>query len=134
MFHNDHPVFFNLATAALAAMITLIAFGIADLLDRDLGAMKPHPNTVHLRRWKKRHPKRWYRMKVKWRAKYPEKHRAHSAVQYALKTGKLKRPDCCSKCGVKCKPQAHHPDYSKPLEVVWLCRKPCHREADAKRV
>jgi hypothetical protein len=46
-----------------------------------------------------------------------------------LKRHKHLRPQHCSACGVECKPQGHHPDYSKPLEVVWLCR-PCHRVAD----
>ena len=35
-------------------------------------------------------------------------------------TGKIiKQP--CSVCG-KIKSEAHHPDYSKPLEVIWFCR------------
>lgn len=32
--------------------------------------------------------------------------------------GKIKRKPCII-CGMKA--EAHHPDYSKPLEVVWLC-------------
>lgn len=31
------------------------------------------------------------------------------------------RPDHCSRCFVTCIPMAHHDDYSKPLEVTWLC-------------
>lgn len=50
---------------------------------------------------------------------------AWKMVQLALKFNILVRPDTCSKCGVKCKPEAHHPDYSKPLDVIWLC-KSCH--------
>lgn len=39
----------------------------------------------------------------------------------AIREGKLiKKP--CEECG-DLKSQAHHPDYSKPLEVVWFCRK-----------
>jgi hypothetical protein len=30
----------------------------------------------------------------------------------------------CSVCGAD-KPDKHHPDYDKPLEVVFLCRR-CH--------
>jgi hypothetical protein len=39
--------------------------------------------------------------------------------------GLIERPDRCSSCGAECKPQGHHADYSKPLEVTWLCRA-CH--------
>jgi len=51
---------------------------------------------------------------------------AHKLCQKAVKEGRLIRPDKCSNCGVSCKPIGHHPDYDKPLEVVWLCVK-CHR-------
>lgn len=34
--------------------------------------------------------------------------------------------EACSECGAH-NAEMHHPDYSKPLEVVWLCRA-CHRE------
>lgn len=58
------------------------------------------------------------------KAKYPEKIAARSAVLVATRSGKLiKQP--CEKCGEQ-KTQAHHDDYSKPLDVRWLCDR-CHR-------
>lgn len=63
----------------------------------------------------------------RYRAKFKEKMLAESKVDYAVKNGKIKRPNKCAVCGVLCKPQAHHPDYSKPLEVVWLCVS-CHSD------
>ena len=63
----------------------------------------------------------------------PAKHRAARHVNNATQRGKLVRPDRCSECGRACHPDAHHEDYAKPLEVVWLCRS-CHmarhRKAD----
>ena len=51
--------------------------------------------------------------------------KAHAAVARALRKGKLIRPSICERCRLECKPQAHHPDHSKWLEVIWLCRA-CH--------
>ena len=60
-----------------------------------------------------------------WDRKNPEKRRAHDRAMYAVETGKLIRPDICSSCHKECKPHAHHEDYSKPLDVIWLCSR-CH--------
>ena len=54
---------------------------------------------------------------------------ARNKVAYALKTGALKRGDC-EVCG-KPEGQAHHDDYSKPLDVRWFCTKH-HGQAHAK--
>lgn len=54
-----------------------------------------------------------------YRARYPERHSARRAVARALKNGTLVRLPC-EVCG-SLKTQAHHDDYSKPLEVTWLC-------------
>lgn len=52
--------------------------------------------------------------------KYRIRHRAHSAVGYALRTEKLKTQSC-EVCGSS-KVEAHHCDYNKPLDVIWLCK------------
>ena len=49
------------------------------------------------------------------------KHDARLLVQYAVKTGILQKPNMCSICFMEGKIEAHHDDYSKPLEVRWLC-------------
>lgn len=59
------------------------------------------------------------------RKAHPDKARAWKMVYRAKRAGKLV-PTPCLFCGDK-KVQAHHEDYSKPLEVLWLCFK-CHRE------
>lgn len=56
--------------------------------------------------------------------------KAKGLLRNAVRRGELvKQP--CEKCGDKA--QAHHPDYSKPLEVQWLCREH-HMEAHGKGV
>lgn len=62
-----------------------------------------------------------------YRAKYPLKYKAKTTVSNYLRDGKLFRPDNCEKCNTKCKPQAHHDDYSKPIDVRWLCVR-CHND------
>jgi len=58
---------------------------------------------------------------------------ARQALQtyvYALRAGKIKRQPC-EVCGGKA--EGHHTDYSKPLDVKWLCRTH-HRAAHRKHV
>lgn len=56
---------------------------------------------------------------------HPEKFKARAAVNHALRDKRLFRMPC-QQCGVA-QSEAHHPDYSRPLDVVWLCRSH-HRE------
>ncbi len=51
----------------------------------------------------------------------PERMRAKMLVKNAIARGLLIRQPC-SECGDP-KGEAHHPDYSRPLDVIWLCRK-----------
>jgi hypothetical protein len=54
-----------------------------------------------------------------WRQRNKEKLAAHNAVARALKSGKISATSChiCGSLNV----EAHHDDYSKPLDVRWLC-------------
>ena len=56
---------------------------------------------------------------------------ARRKVLNARQRGELVPPDACSKCGEQPEHaylmEAHHEDYSKPLDVVWLCLS-CHRK------
>jgi hypothetical protein len=70
--------------------------------------------------WQKNNPKRAYEIKHKWRKLNPEKVKAHNIVRRAIKNGNLKRLPC-EVCGNTLS-QAHHNDYNKPLDVIWLCR------------
>lgn len=58
----------------------------------------------------------------------PDKYKARTAVGNALRDGRLVRGPC-GRCGSTVKVQAHHADYSRPLEVSWVCWK-CHREEE----
>lgn len=55
----------------------------------------------------------------------PQKRKARTALGNAIRDGRIKR-EPCQFCGDP-KSEAHHRDYSKPLDVVWACFK-CHRE------
>jgi len=50
-----------------------------------------------------------------------EKDNARQKVRNAIKKGIILRQPCM-KCGNP-KTQGHHTDYSKPLDVIWLCQK-----------
>ena len=68
------------------------------------------------------HRKRWaveYQRKT--RSVNKQKYYARTKVSNAIRCGKLLKSPCV-KCGSN-ESQAHHPNYSQPLDVVWLCIK-----------
>jgi transposase-like protein len=69
--------------------------------------------------------------RTNWRKRNRIKSRAHSAAARAQKNGILKKPENCERCGQKGRLHKHHPDYSRPLHVLWLCPK-CHGQAHWK--
>lgn len=65
------------------------------------------------------------------RKRWPQKFKARELLQAKVRSGVILRLPC-EKCG-KRKTQAHHPDYSRPLDVRWLCVKH-HGEVHRKLV
>lgn len=72
------------------------------------------------RSWNAAHMAELVERQRAYRAANPEKYAARRAVQKALARGELVRQPC-EVCGGKA--EAHHSDYSRPLDVRWFCRK-----------
>ena len=88
-------------------------------------------------KWMKNHAEKVkeYKKKYNYR-KYPQDKKsgkvlARWKVSSAIKAGKLKRGKC-TVCSSSKWIHAHHEDYSKPLEVVWLC--PLHHSDVHKKI
>jgi hypothetical protein len=56
---------------------------------------------------------------------------ASRKLRDAIKCKKIFRPESCEKCGSVDRIQGHHDDYSKPLEVKWVCHS-CHMQIHGK--
>jgi hypothetical protein len=65
-----------------------------------------------------RHAADYRAERAAYRRKFPEKARARALVRYHVLKGKIQRKPC-EQCGLPA--QAHHDDYSRPLDVRWLC-------------
>ena len=62
------------------------------------------------------------------------KRAVRQAVFWAVRTGLIEKKNACEKCGASAKVarlHAHHADYTRPLDVVWLCTL-CHGETHQK--
>jgi len=57
--------------------------------------------------------------------RYPEKYKARKVLNHVIEKGRISKPKTCSVCGKTGRVEGHHEDYSKPLEVIWLCSQ-CH--------
>ena len=97
------------------------------MAERDRGREKYH----RLYRGKPRNegPRREAMRRYRARATALGKTKARSATARAIRNCELTRLPCRD-CGNK-RSEAHHPDYTKPLEVIWLCRR-CHAKVHRK--
>lgn len=55
-----------------------------------------------------------------WREQNRLKRKAHSTFWEAIQAGRVVKLPCAC-CGAP-EVEGHHPDYSRPLDVIWLCR------------
>lgn len=74
----------------------------------------------------KNNPEKLVKFNSEWRARNPEKYHCHRILNNAVRDGEVIKSCSCQFCGTtKVKIHGHHPDYTKPLEVMWLCAS-CH--------
>ena len=78
---------------------------------------KQHPTFSS--EYKKAHPEQNLKHVLKCQHDNPDHVKARNTAK------KIAKAETCCKCGSKIDIERHHPDYSKPLEIITLCRK-CH--------
>lgn len=95
--------------------------------DRDRANL---PHRVKARKeYQKNNPDVFRKAKKKYLETHPEKYKAVNKVNNYKRFHDIQQP--CLICGEE-KSQAHHEDYNKPLEIIWLCDKH-HKELHKNR-
>ncbi len=87
-----------------------------------------HPERVEQakRRYVERNRAKAQESKRRWAAANREKRYAQGRLDKALKAGRIVRPLFCEGCAKGGALHGHHDDYSRPLDVRWLCPR-CHK-------
>ena len=84
------------------------------------------------REWSAANREKKLRYAAAWKARNPGFDKigspARAKVRWAVKRGDLVKAAACQWCAGQ-PVEAAHSDYTKPLQVLWLCR-PCHRRWD----
>lgn len=84
-----------------------------------------------VKQYKEANPAEVFATRLKIWTRNPSRHNCYRLVDAALKAGEITKPEWCCICGVRDEDAGghglhkHHFDYSKPLDIVWLCTK-CH--------
>jgi hypothetical protein len=73
----------------------------------------------------------YYHLRKRWVIKNRHKISAQTKARKAVLCGKISKADRCSECGSTGKIHMHHEDYSKPLDVAFLCPA-CHMRRHRK--
>jgi hypothetical protein len=88
--------------------------------DRERGRSTERKEINAARSRKMRGSESYIESQKRWNSTNIEKKRAHLKVRRAVQAGKIIK-HACAVCGNP-KSEGHHEDYSKPLDVVWLCK------------
>ena len=104
--------------------------------DSEYGAryrkVKPEKEKVRKRKYYANNPEKIKAYRETYKTEHPEKIQARLEATRAIRSGILVRPDTCAQCGARGGIQGHHPDYTKPLFIEWLCRM-CHGRVHSGR-
>jgi len=87
--------------------------------------IKKAKNRIRMREWRKNNRHKFNLSVKKWQLANRHKTNAHARIHWAVEKGKINRSEYCEECMKFCKTEGHHEDYSKKLDVIWLCRS-CH--------
>ena len=79
------------------------------------------------KKWRDEHREVRRSQKARWAISLPGRIRLRAiwTAHNALRRGDLVKSETCTICGKPVPLEMHHQDYSKPLEVDWLCQF-CH--------
>ena len=94
----------------------------------------PHINKekqrIYYRDWYARNGRKRTKHDLEKGYEYTNNHKAEFSaerkVHYALRHGKMVKPSNCQVCGIMAALCGHHHDYTKPLDVIWVCYS-CHK-------
>jgi len=84
------------------------------------------------KKWRQANREKFNETFRQWRFKNKQKVAANQAIRDAVRRNKIIRPSQCELCGKNEATQAHHKDYSKKLDVIWVCRV-CHCTLHGKK-
>ena len=83
-------------------------------------------------KWKSNNNDKVYKYHKEWKINNKDKYLAQKKVQNRIHRGVIEKPDYCQMCGRECFIHGHHADYSKPLDIIWICPK-CHYNIHSNR-
>jgi len=86
-------------------------------------------NIKNCKKWRQENKEKWSKiLRTQYKKQHkldPHKLNSRSALQYAVTTRRVIKRNSCEICH-NGPTHGHHEDYSKPLEVIWLCQN-CHK-------
>jgi len=96
-------------------------------LNRERIAQTPGLGAEYQKRYRLAHPEsvRESNRREKAKSRASGKTSARKKLSYRTCAGLIARPENCERCGASGRVHGHHPNYTRPLDVVWLCPR-CH--------